>query len=479
MKKNSIKKNYIYNLFYQLLTILLPLLTTPYLSKVLGANGIGIYSYTLSITTYFILIGAFGTALYGQREIAYVQDDIQKKTQIFFEIVIIKIITMSLISVVYGLVFCFFSQYYIYYRVFLLEILANVIDISWFYQGIEDFKKIVVKNTVVKLISIISIFVFVKSTNDTWKYILIYCLSNLLGNLSMWLNMKKNINISLLKGIKLKKHLKPMLLLFIPQLAISVYTVLDKSMIGTITSNMSEVGFYEQSQKIVKLSLTLLTSLGTVMLPKIASINSKNDMEKIKKYIYGSFRFSWLLASPICFGLIGISSNIVPWFYGQGFEKVSLLICVFCPMTIFISLANVIGNQYLIPMKKQNKYTVAVIISAIVNIIGNLFLIPKFLSVGAAISSAFSELVGLFIELFMIRKEFEIKKILKMGLKYVMCSIIMVIIVKWLSLYLKPMFLNTMILTVIGLVIYMIMLTILKDDYILYAFNKIRRKGER
>ena len=192
--KKSIAKNYIYNLIYQMLTILLPLITTPYLSRVLGAEAIGIYGYTISIVTYFILFGTLGVSMYGQREIAYYQNDRKKKSKIFWELFFIKLITTILSMIVFGLIFCIDRYYSFYYRILLLEFVANIIDISWLYQGEENFKSIVFKNGVIKLISIACIFLFIKSPSDVWKYILIYCLSTLVGNASLWINLKRDID---------------------------------------------------------------------------------------------------------------------------------------------------------------------------------------------------------------------------------------------------------------------------------------------
>ncbi len=191
MAKKSIVKNYIYNLIYQMLTIILPLVTTPYLSRVLGAGPIGIYGYTLSIVTYFILFGSLGIAMYGQREIAYVQDKKEEQSKTFWEIVIFRVITMTVALIIFYLTFCLKGEYSLYYKILILELVANAIDISWYFQGVEDFGKTVVRNIIVKSLSLVCIFIFIKSPEDLWKYFLIYTLANLLGNLTMWMYIPK------------------------------------------------------------------------------------------------------------------------------------------------------------------------------------------------------------------------------------------------------------------------------------------------
>ena len=282
MAKKSVKKNYIYNLIYQILVMIIPLITTPYLSRVLGAENIGIYSYTLSITTYFILFGSLGVAMYGQREIAYVQDNKDKRSKTFYEIFIMRIITLFISLIIFYITFCIKGEYNVYYKILILEIIANAIDISWYFQGLEEFKKTVIRNTIVKLISVVCIFVLVKNNNDLNKYFAIYVLSNVIGNLSLWLYIPKYTSKVKLNELKVIRHLKPTIILFIPQVATQIYTVLDKTMIGAIIADKSEVGYYEQAQKIIKLLMTIATSLGTVMMPRIAATYSKGNKEKVR-----------------------------------------------------------------------------------------------------------------------------------------------------------------------------------------------------
>ena len=176
MNKKSITKNYMYNLIYQILVLILPLITTPYISRVLGAENIGIYSYTISIATYFILFGSLGVALYGQRQIAYEQKKAKKMSKTFWEIIILRFGTMTISMLIFYFVFVKGKQYQLYYKILLLELFANCFDISWFFQGLEEFKKTVTRNVIVKLISVIYIFAFVNKTDDLGIYFWIYVL---------------------------------------------------------------------------------------------------------------------------------------------------------------------------------------------------------------------------------------------------------------------------------------------------------------
>ena len=471
--KKSIAKNYIYNLIYQMLTIVLPLITTPYLSRVLGAENIGIYGYTLSIVTYFVLFGTLGIAMYGQREIAYVQNNQTKQSKTFWEIVITRFITLAIASVTFYITFCIRGQYTTYYTILLLELLANALDISWYYQGIEDFGKTVIRNLVVKVLSLVCIFVFVKTQADLWKYMLIYVLANALGNATMWLYLPKMLQKISLKTLEFKKHIKPVLSLFVPQIATQIYVVLDKTMIGNITNNMSDVGFYEQAQKIVKTAMLVVTALGTVMNSRIANAFAENKKEDVKKYLMQAFNIVWMLGIPITLGIMAVSSNLVPWFYGEGYEPVIQLLIATSPILLAIGLNNVTGIQYLIQTKQQKNYTISVTIGAIVNVIFNFILINLIGTVGAAISSVLAEFTILSVHFIYMRKDIKILDVLKSSIKYLISGLIMYVIVLSISKLISSSILNTFILIAIGAIIYFVILLILRDKFLNDIINQV------
>lgn len=476
MAKKSIVKNYIYNLIYQMLTIILPLVTTPYLSRVLGAGPIGIYGYTLSIVTYFILFGSLGIAMYGQREIAYVQDKKEEQSKTFWEIVIFRVITMTVALIIFYLTFCLKGEYSLYYKILILELIANAIDISWYFQGVEDFGKTVVRNIIVKSLSLVCIFIFIKSPEDLWKYFLIYTVANVLGNLTMWMYIPKIIPKVRLKELNLIKHIKPTLALFVPQIATQIYVVLDKTMVGNITGNMSEVGYYEQAQKIVKALMLVVTALGTVMSSRIANTYATKSYEEVKEYLRKSFRIVWFLGMPIMLGLIAITPNMVPWFYGEGFEAVIPLLIATSPIILAIGLNNVTGVQYLIQTGKQNIFTISVTVGAVINVIFNFVLIKIIGTVGASISSVLAEVIILFVQLYYLKEEITIKDVIEDSFKYIISGIIMAIIVYGISLKMNIGIISTLIQIIIGGIIYVLVLIILKDELIKVIISQIATK---
>ena len=257
-KKSKVLVNYIYNTAYELVRILAPLITTPYVSRVLGAGGVGTDSYSQSIATYFVLLASMGTGLYAQREIAYVQDDPERRTRTFWEVEIFSFCTALVSTACFYLLFATRGTNALIYQILTLEVFANAFDISWIFKGMENFRIIVIRNTLVRIVGIILVFTFVRNSEDVPLYTLCVTLPTFIGNISLWFSVRKyltKINGKILSGIF--KHIKPILILFIPQVAVEVYAVLDKTMIGVLSADMDQVGYYTQAQKIIKIILCL------------------------------------------------------------------------------------------------------------------------------------------------------------------------------------------------------------------------------
>ncbi|MCR5224134.1 MAG: flippase [Bacilli bacterium] len=472
MAKKSIAENYVYNLLYQILSIITPLVTTPYLTRVLGAENLGIHGYTLSIVTYFILFGSLGISMYGQREIAYVQDDKNKRSNVFFELLFLRFITYIISFAVYFLFFCINDKYNIFYKILIIEMLANAIDIAWYFQGIEEFRSTVVRNLIVKVLGLISIFIFVKSYNDLVIYFVLYVLCDFIGNLSLWGYLKNQVKLNM-KKLHIKRHIIPMILLFLPQVAVQIYTVLDKTMVGNITKNMGEVGYYDQAQKLVRALLLIVTALGLVMNSRIANSHSKNDKESIKYYMLQSISMVWLISMPLIMGILAVSDKFIPWYLGEGFNDVIPLICATAPILLAIGLNNVTGVQYLIQVGKQNVFTISVIIGALVNVVLNFVLINKIGTIGAVYSSVLAEFVILIVHLIYLRKKISVIDIIKPGIKNIIAATIMFFIVRYITIKLPISVFNTLSEIVLGAIIYLLMLYIQKDDFSLGIIKKV------
>lgn len=474
--RKSIKTNYIYNLSYQLLAIIIPIVTTPYLSRTLGSSSIGIFSFTNSITAYFIMFGALGIYLYGQREIAYNQNNKKELSVIFWELFFLKLISMAIVTIVYYFIFSRNGEFSIYYKFLLFQLFGSAIDIGWLFQGLEDFRKITIRNLIIKILTVALIFLFIKKPEDLTKYIIIYSASIFLGNFVLWLNLKKLISKISLKELNVKRHIKPTLTLFVPQIAIQIYVLLDKTMIGVITDNMSEVGYYEQSQKIVKILLTIVTSIGIVMLPRISNYFSIGKHKEIKHYIEKSFNFVLIMIFPMVIGLISISKSFVPVFYGSGFEKIIILLPLMSLIIIPISISSIIGTQFLLPTKRVKEYTISVIFGAFINFIINVLLIKSMLSIGACISTVIAEFTVVFVQIWFVRKIFDFKKIFKKAIKYFILSLIMLLFTYPINYIGTNNILTITIQLIVGVIIYIVALIIVNDDFFKTYFLIISKR---
>lgn len=241
MKEPSIKKNYLFNSSYQILALIVPLITTPYVSRVLGANGIGIYSYTFSIVSYFVLFSALGTSTYANRNLGIVRDNIEERTKFFWEIFSLRAILAMISLVVYFAYVIVLSENKLIAALQGIYLLDVMMDITWFFQGMENFKIIAIRNYVIKLVNVIFIFTVVRDESDLWWYVLGLAAWSLLANISMWIPLRKLIKSPSIKNIKPFKNISIIIQLFVPTIASQIYTMLDKSMIGWISGNPSEM----------------------------------------------------------------------------------------------------------------------------------------------------------------------------------------------------------------------------------------------
>ena len=454
--------------------LIAPLIVTPYVSRILGAEGIGLYSYANSIVSYFLLVAVLGTATYGQRAVSYVQDDKESRSRAFWEVFILRTLT-SFVTLAAYLLFAFFtagSGQFTIYLILALNILNTVFDITWFMQGMEEFGKISTRSIIFRLLSIISVFIFVKSPDDLWLYVLFMTVYTVLGNITLWLYLPKYL--CRVRGIKPFRDIKALLQLFLPTVAIQLYTVLDKSMIGWFANGYSENGYYEQSEKIIKMATTAVTALGTVMIPRIAKVFKTGNMELLKNYIYKSYRFIWMLAIPITFGLIAITSVFVPVFFGSGYEKCEILIPIFSLLTIVIGLSNVTGMQYLVPIGKQNVMTMTVTVGAVVNLMLNLILIPRFYSVGASIASVLAETCVTVVGFLYLKKKkmIELKPVFVSSIKYWIAGGVMIGLLFLIKYFLPVTVWSLVVLIVCGILIYVLMLVVLRDSFALEIIQK-------
>ena len=398
----SVKKNFIYNIVYQILIMILPLITAPYIARTLGDEKLGIFSYTYSVAAYFALFAILGLNNYGNRTVAKIRANRKQLSTTFWEIFSMQ---ASL-----GIVVCIV---YILYVVFLCQenkaiaflqlgyVIADAFNINWLFFGLEKFKLTVTRNIIIKICSVLAIFLFVKSPQDIYLYTIIMMGASVLSQaVVLWPFVKKEVDWVKphFKGII--KHIKPNLVLFIPVIAVSIYKVMDKIMLGNL-STMSQVAYYEYGEKIITISVSVITALGTVMLPQISFLIANGKKEKSFEYIQKSMSISFMASCAMAFGIAAIAHDFSVWFYGADFAASGSVMKGLAVTTIFISLANVVRTQYLIPTAN-----------------------------GAVIGTVCAEFVVMIYQMLAVRKELPLKQYFREGSPFLFVGSIMFLVVK-------------------------------------------------
>ena len=453
-------KNYLYNASYQLLTLILPLITAPYVSRVLGPKGVGEYSFTYSIITWFTLITSIGIAYYGDRQVAYVRDNKYQLSKTFYELQLIKV-CMTIISLIVFIIFINLYQHYTFLLwLQVINILASTVDISWLYMGLENFKITVLRNTIVKISTVILIFIFVRDQNDTWLYVLVIALANFLGNLTLWPTLKDFLIIVNFKDLHPFIHLKESLLLFLPSIATKVYLNLNKTMLGIIAGATAS-GFYQNSDNLVQIIISIVTATGTVVLPRAANEFSKGNHQKIKGLLYKSFDFISFLVFPMAFGLAAISNHLSVLFYGDRFAPVGPVMMLESIIIVFVGWSNAIGIQYLLPMNRTFDYTKSLVISAIFSICISLPLIFSLGLYGAMLTTVLSEGIVTLYQLFVVKDEIKLIQLFCDVPKFFIAGLVMFICVFIIEKKFTT-FVMLLVNILIGMAVYTIMIFILK-----------------
>ena len=411
-------KNYLYNLSYQILTIILPIITVPYVTRIFTSEALGNYIFYNSILSYFSLFAMLGIGVYGTKQIAAASD----VSSTFWNIYAIQLIASILAIVVYLIVaFSIPQMSGVIPLIVGITLFANMMDISWLFSGKEDFKKITIRNIVVRLIGVISIFTFVKSSDDLYLYVFLIVIFDFLGQFVMWVPAKKFIKRPSFNAKVIKKNLHPIVLLFLPQVAISLYVVLDRTLLGLLGS-YSDVGIYEQGQKLISILLKVVSSLGVVMLPRVANLLSeRRDKEAQNMVKFSSILYN-LIIFPMIFGLISVNEVFVKLFLGQNFQDVKYVLYVIVFNIMFVGWTNILGYQVLVVRNKNKEFMLSTTIPAFVSVAVNIAVIPFFGYIGASITSVVVEILVFAIQWYYSRNIINKNLLFNKDLAKIICS---------------------------------------------------------
>ena len=411
----NLSKNLIYNIIYQILLYIIPFILTPYLSRTLGATQIGEYSYTYSIVYYFMLFTLLGINNYGVRKISKAKREKDALGEAFSSIYGMQLFLGLISLIIYNLVSAvLLSMHHTILLIHNLFLISAVVDINWFFFGIEKFDITVTRNAIIKVLSTLLIFMLVKSPDSILIYTIIMAGSTLLSQLYLVAILHKCINfypLNIPKSIKL--HFTKCLVLFIPVIAYSIYRVMDKTMIGGIVST-TELGYYENAEKIINIPIGILTAIGTVMLP-FMSKQAKKDQSTIDggkaDILYRMFQVCFLIMIPMAFALFVIAKDFTSIYFGPGFEKSGDILMLLSSTIIFATVANVIRTNYLIPNEKDKIYVTSTIVGAVMNLILNLIFIKSLGAIGACIGTIAAEASVMFYQIIATRKSIDYKKV--------------------------------------------------------------------
>lgn len=455
---SSVKKNIVWQGFYQIVIIAMPLITSPYLARVLGAESLGIYSYSYSIAYYFSLFIMLGVNNYGNKSIAEVSFDKQKASSVFWNIYIIQLVTGIIAVIIYICTQCNGANPLIA-RLQILVLISSVLDINWFFFGMEKFKLTTIRSVVIKLASLVAILVFVKKQEDLWIYTLIMSGALLLNQVVLWLSIKKLIFRPCFNFEIIKKNVKPMLILFIPIVSVSIFKYMDKIMLG-LFCDMKQVGYYENSEKIISIPIGLITAISTVMLPKMSYIAVKQDKYAFQKYMKMSITLSAILSAAIMFGLFAVANEFSVWFWGEEFSACGNLMKILAISIIFTAWSNLIRAQYLIPFGKEKIFITATILGAVVNLVINLSLMPRYGAVGTAIGTVMAEAALAIYQTIKIKKELPLAIYLKENYIYLIFGLVMYMVVRGVSHIESSLFIKVILEVFVGILVFVLEVSI-------------------
>lgn len=476
----SLKTNVIFNYINTITGLIIPVITFPYASRILLPEGIGTVNFLSSIVSYIVLFTSLGIPLYAVKEIARCRDDVELRNKTTIEITVLSILLCLIgyiIVILLGTLIPRINSNLGLFYVLSLSILFTSIGVQWFYQGIEDFKFITIRALIIRVLAAVSLFLFVKDKNDLLIYGAITVGSTVGNNFINFFHLRKYIPFSSFTKYRLdiKRHIKPALHIFVLNLIISIYVNLNTIMLGFMDGDYA-VGLYTAANKLPHIILSLVTSMGVVLLPRCSNLIASNRMEEFSQVCDKAFKLVLMIALPATFGLILLSTPIIKIFCGNDFTGAVPVLYWTSPVILFIGLTNVIGIQILYPLGKENIVIYSTIGGAVVNLMLNIVLIPQYSAVGAGISTFAAELAVLIVQIYIGRKYIPVKITKKSNLTYLISSLIMTTSVLVMIQFLDNIWLKILVGASLGGAVYFISLLMFRDSLTLNIIKQIKIK---
>lgn len=480
MSNKNIKRNFLYSAGYQLLLIILPFITAPYISRTLGSYQIGVYSYSNAYANYFFMFALLGVTNYGNRTIAGVRDNKLEAEKTFWEIYSFQII-MALMMLLFYIFFSFFviNENNTVFFVQSFFVLSAAFDVNWACFALENFKLTAIRSAIIRILMAVCVFIFVKDASDLVFYALILSLGQFISNLVIWPFIKKTFTFRKPSWEGVIKHIKPNLILFVPILAVSIYNVMDKLMLEFF-STKNEVGYYALAERIVLIPNTLLLALDNVVMPKMSNLFKNNKDSEAFLLMDKIMIIIMFFSSAFTFGLASIAPEFTVWFYGNEYVRSGLFVLLLSPIVLFKGFAGALRTQYIIPKSKDSWFIISLISGALVNLLANLILIPRLQGVGAIIGTVLAEMTVAFLQFYYCRKELPIKKYLTQATLFVSMGILMYILLINIPLLSSITIMDLIFKIFIGCLFYIfghyIFLKLIKREMLIYDIISIFKK---
>lgn len=478
--KKNLSTNIIFSIMTQVAAFLTPLIISPYISRVLTAELIGIYSYILANSSYFVLVELIGLPLYGTIKCAAIRDDKQELSKMFWEIMLLKMLLMivNLVIYVYFFVITGEIQYRKLYLIVLCNLIANGIDVTWILNALEEFRIVAIRSIIVRIVNLVAIILLVKSEDDFYIYVVIMQMTTLVSYIVVWPLLKGKIFG--IKDVKINifRHLKPSMIYFIPGVINTIYSATDKTILGVLGEDVYEIGVYEQANKISQLFMNMVTAISNVLLPRITYLYHNDKDGQADKLLNMILKMVFLATVPIVAGLVLVSDVFVPVFFGAGYEKTIILLKILSFNILFVTLSNFLGQQCLIARNRQMQYNIAICIGSVINIVLNIMLVKNYQSVGVSVASVIASMFNFLVILYQSKDILTFGQIVKISYRYIISAMIMyfiVILIPFPNDFLITLFGRT----IVGILSYIIILIVQKDDFLCKIFMYIRDKFKR
>lgn len=409
LKVKTLKVNYILNISRTVLSTLIGLLVFQYVNKTLGVDAVGKYEYANSIITYFVLFSSLGIPMYGIREIARVRDNELIRTKVFLELLSILLLTTIIsYSLLFFLIFNINSLNNYKEILILISplIFLTNIGVEWFFQGIEDQLYITVRFIIIKAITLTLLFLLVKTENDVLTYAAIMTFSTAGSNIFNFFYIKKFINLALIKfkDLNIKKHLKGILTIFLATISVSIYVQMDNTLLGYLVGD-KYVGLYSTSNKLIRFAILFITTLGSVMLPRLSNLYENKDFKSYNTYLEKTLKYILFLSIPISVIFFSFSDYIIEFMAGKEFLGSIIPMKILSPLVVIIGLAYFLAFMVLYPQGEERLYTLVVFISAIISIVLNIIFIPKYFHFATAWVNLIVEFLAVIIMIIMTKKQ--------------------------------------------------------------------------